>query len=82
MKGSQGLCSLMTEFEGALRVCGMNVEVWEELDVGKNLNKRAHPHKKSLGRHGAPPITARHLQKAIVGSTLMYGSEITWRGQK
>ena len=28
-----------------------------------------------------PPLAARHLQKAIVGSTLMYGSEIAWRGQ-
>lgn len=33
-------------------------------------------------RHGVPPIAARHLQEAIVGSTLMYGSEITWRCQK
>ena len=28
------------------------------------------------------PISARHLQEAIVGSTLMYGTEITWRGQR
>ena len=26
-------------------------------------------------------LAARHLQEAIVGSTLMYGSEIAWRGQ-
>lgn len=33
-------------------------------------------------RHGVPPIAARHLQEAIVGSTLMYGSKVTWMGQK
>ena len=33
-------------------------------------------------RHGVPPITPRHLQGAIVSSTLMYGSEITWKGQR
>ena len=33
-------------------------------------------------RHEVPPIAARHLQEAIVGSTLMYGSEVTWGGQK
>lgn len=33
-------------------------------------------------RHGVPPISARHLQEAIVGSTFMYGSEVTWRGQR
>ena len=35
-----------------------------------------------VARHGVPPFAARHLQEAIVGSTLMYRSEITWRGQK
>ena len=34
-----------------------------------------------VARHGVPLLAARHLQEAIVGSTLMYGSEITWRGQ-
>ena len=34
-----------------------------------------------VARHGVPPLAARHLQEAIVGSTLMYGSEVTWRGQ-
>ena len=33
-------------------------------------------------RHGVPPLSARHLQEAIVGSTMMYGAEVTWRGQK
>lgn len=33
-------------------------------------------------RHGVPPISARHLQEAIVSSTLIYGSEVTWRGQR
>ena len=28
------------------------------------------------------PLAARHLQEAIVGSTLMYGSEIAWRGRR
>ena len=40
---------------------------------------------KSTGRaarHGVPPLSARHLQEAIVGSTLMYGSEVVWRGQR
>lgn len=32
-------------------------------------------------RHGVPSIAARHLKDAIVGSTLMYGAEVTWRGQ-
>ena len=32
-------------------------------------------------RHGVPPLSARHLQEAIVGSTMMYGAEVTWRGQ-
>ena len=31
-------------------------------------------------RHGVLPISARHLQEAFVGSTLMYGAEATWRG--
>lgn len=35
-----------------------------------------------VARHGVPPLSARHLQEAIVGSTLMYGSEVAWRGQK
>ena len=35
-----------------------------------------------MRRNGVPPLSARHLQEAIVGSTLMYGSEVTWRGQK
>ena len=35
-----------------------------------------------MRRNGVPPLSARHLQEAIVGSTLMYGSEITWRGQR
>lgn len=35
-----------------------------------------------MTRHGVPPLAARHLQEAIIGSTLMYGSEVTWRGQK
>ena len=34
-----------------------------------------------MRRNGVPPLSARHLQKAIVGSTLMYGTEVTWRGQ-
>ena len=34
-----------------------------------------------VARHGVPPLAARHRQEAIVGSTLMYGSEITWKGQ-
>ena len=34
-----------------------------------------------LTRHGVPPIATRHLQEAIVSSTLMYGSEVTWRVQ-
>ena len=29
-----------------------------------------------------PPLSARHLQEAIVESTLMYGSEVSRRGQK
>ena len=33
-------------------------------------------------RHGVPPIAARHLQEAIIGSTLMYGAEVAWRGQR
>ena len=33
-------------------------------------------------RHGVPPLAARHLQEAIIGSTLMYESEVTWRGQR
>lgn len=32
-------------------------------------------------RNGVPPLSARHLQEVIIGSTLMYGSEVTWRGQ-
>ena len=32
-----------------------------------------------MTRHGVPPIAARHLQEAIVGSTLMYRSEVSWR---
>ena len=35
-----------------------------------------------VARHGVPPLSARHLQEAIVGSTMMYGAEVTWRGQK
>ena len=35
-----------------------------------------------VARHGVPPLSARHLQEAIVGSTLMFGAEVTWRGQK
>ena len=34
-----------------------------------------------MHRNGVPPLSARHLQEAIVGSTLMYGTEVTWRGQ-
>ena len=34
----------------------------------------------SMRRNGVPPLSARHLQ-AIVGSILMYESEVTWRGQ-
>lgn len=34
-----------------------------------------------MRRNGVPPLSARHLQEAIIGSTLMYGSEVTWRGQ-
>ena len=32
-------------------------------------------------RNGVPPLCARHLQEAIIGSTLMRGTEVTWRGQ-
>ena len=35
-----------------------------------------------VARHGVPPLSARHLQEAIVCSTMMYGAEVTWRGQK
>ena len=35
-----------------------------------------------VARHGVPPLSARHLQEAIVTSTMMYGAEVTWRGQK
>ena len=35
-----------------------------------------------VARHGVPPLAARHPKEAIVGSTLMCGSEISWRGQK
>ena len=35
-----------------------------------------------MRRNGVPPLSARHLQEAIVGSTLMYGTEVTWRGQR
>ena len=35
-----------------------------------------------VARHGVPPLSARHLQEAIVGATMMYGAEVTWRGQK
>ena len=34
-----------------------------------------------MRRNGVPPLSARHLQEAIVGSTLMYGTEVTWKGQ-
>lgn len=30
----------------------------------------------------SPPVSARRLQEAMVGSTLMYGPKITWRGQR
>ena len=30
-----------------------------------------------MRRNGVPPLSARHLQEAIVGSTLMYGSKVT-----
>ena len=30
-----------------------------------------------VARHGVPPLAARHLQEAMAGSTLIYGSEIT-----
>ena len=32
-------------------------------------------------RNGVPPISARHLQEAIISSTILYGSEVTYRGQ-
>ena len=35
-----------------------------------------------VARHGVPPLSARHLQEAIVGSTMMFGAEITWKGQR
>ena len=35
-----------------------------------------------MRRNGVPPLSARHLQEAIVGSTAMYGVEVTWRGQR
>ena len=34
-----------------------------------------------MRRNGVPPLSARHLQEAIVGSTVMYGTEVTWKGQ-
>ena len=34
-----------------------------------------------VSRHGVPPLAARHLQEAIVGSALMHGSEVVCRGQ-
>ena len=34
-----------------------------------------------MRRNDVPPLSARHLQEAIVGSTLMYGTEVTWQGQ-
>lgn len=35
-----------------------------------------------VNKYGAPPKSTRNLQEAIVSSTLMYRSELTWRGQR
>lgn len=32
-------------------------------------------------RNRVPPLSARHLQEAIVGTTIMYGSEVTWKAR-
>ena len=63
-----GMDRLQTQFQGPIRTL-----------------RRPEPGKKRLSafmrRNGVPPLSARHLQEAIVGSTLMYGTEITWRDQ-
>jgi ribonuclease HI len=35
-----------------------------------------------VGRNGVPPAAARNLQTAIVQSTMLYASELTWTGQE
>ena len=32
-------------------------------------------------RHGLPPLSAKHLQEAIVSSTLVYGAEVVQEGR-
>lgn len=51
---TQGLCSLETKLEDALRENGMNMEMWEELSsMRRYLNRKAHPHKESRGMREA-----------------------------
>lgn len=61
--------------------------IWldSRLNFQENIRKSAERAKRAKGRltsfvkrHGAPPLSARHLEGAIVGSTLMYGSEVAW----
>ena len=47
-------------------------------DRARSAERRLRP---IVNRHGVHPISARHLQEAIIGLTLMYGAEVTWRGQ-
>ena len=35
-----------------------------------------------IRKNRVPPISARHLQEAIIGSTVMFASEVTYRGQQ
>ena len=54
----------------------------ENTDISAKRARRAEARLTSfMKRNGVPPLSASHLQEAIVGSTLMYGAEVTWRGQ-
>ena len=35
-----------------------------------------------VGKHGAPPASARNLQQALIHGTPLYGAELTWNGTK
>ena len=65
--------------------------VWQDWTLGlrdsrKRVLERAKRADKAVqkmvGKYGIPPASARNLQQALVHGTLLYATELTWKGTK
>lgn len=52
---------------------------WRSINLARQAEARV---RRLTIRHGVPPSSARNLQMAIIQGTMLYASELTWRGQR